>query len=118
MAAACAATVPHTGDEATAEVLRHETDVHPEGYHFNYETSNGVVAEEQGSLQGEAIAAHGSFQYVSPEGTPVKVTYVADENGFQPTGDHLPVPPPVPEHVLKAIEYINAHPPKEVVGKH
>lgn len=118
VATACAANVKHTGDEATAEVLRLESDVHPEGYHFNYETSNGVVHEEQGTLQGEAISAQGSFQYVSPEGTPVQVHYTADENGFQPTGDHLPVAPPVPDHVVKAIEYIRAHPPKEVPNKH
>ncbi|XP_026467230.1 larval cuticle protein LCP-17-like [Ctenocephalides felis] len=107
VAAVCAAPV----DDEHAEVLRSEADVHPEGYSFTYETSNGVKAEEQGNLQGEAIVAQGSFQYTAPDGTPVQVTYVADENGFQPQGSHLPTPPPTPDHVLKSLQYLEAHPP-------
>lgn len=59
-----------------------------------YETSNGIQANEQGNLkqieQEQGIAAQGEFSYSAPDGTPIKVTYIADENGFQPTGDHLP----------------------------
>lgn len=29
-------------------------------------------------------AIQGSYQYVSPDGTPVQFSYVADENGYQP----------------------------------
>ncbi|XP_057379767.1 endocuticle structural glycoprotein ABD-4-like [Daphnia carinata] len=35
----------------------------------------------------------GSSYWVSPEGQKVTLTWVADENGFQPKGDHLPVAP-------------------------
>ncbi len=45
----------------------------------------------------------GYYTYVDPEGTKISVTWVADENGFQPTGDHLPTPPPVPEHVAQLL---------------
>lgn len=38
-----------------------------------------------------------SYSYYSPEGELISVTYTADENGFQPQGDHLPTPPPIPE---------------------
>lgn len=110
------AAVYAVGDE-TAEILRSEADVHPEGYHFTYETSNGVKAEEQGALQGEAIAVHGEVKYTAPDGTPVHLTYVADENGFQPTGSHLPVDHPVPEHILRSLEYIRTHQPKDVPGQ-
>ena len=35
----------------------------------------------------------GNVYYVSPEGQKITLTWVADENGFQPKGDHLPVAP-------------------------
>jgi hypothetical protein len=59
----------------------------------------------------EAMEAKGSFSYKSPEGDEISVQYIADENGFQPTGDHLPVPPPVPELIQKALKYLADNPP-------
>ncbi|KAK4011784.1 hypothetical protein OUZ56_020897 [Daphnia magna] len=35
----------------------------------------------------------GSSYWVSPEGQKITLTWTADENGFQPKGDHLPVAP-------------------------
>lgn len=60
-----------------------------------------------------ALEAQGSFQYTAPDGTPIAVQYVANENGFQPQGEHLPTPPPIPEAILRALAYIEAHPPQE-----
>lgn len=56
-------------------------------YFFSYETGNGIAAQEQGYLKNagpnneEAEVAQGSFSYTSPEGIPITLTYVADENG-------------------------------------
>lgn len=33
--------------------------------------------------------------------------------GFQPQGDHLPVPPPIPEAIQRALKYLAEHPPQE-----
>lgn len=77
-------------------------------YQFSYETSNGIQQQEAGSLAG----VRGSLNYVSPEGERISLSYTADEEGFHPTGDHLPTPPPVPAYVLRALEYIRSHPPQ------
>lgn len=74
--------------DATAETLRSSADVGPESYQWQYETSNQIKAQEQGQLkqiaENQAIAAQGDFSYVAPDGTPIQLSYVADENGFQP----------------------------------
>lgn len=49
-------------------------------------------------------SASGSFSYTAPDGTNIKLEYTADENGFQPVGDHLPTPPPIPPEILKSLE--------------
>lgn len=64
----------------------------------SYETSDGTSAQEQGELrnagsENEAIAVRGQFTYVGDDGVTYTVTYIADENGFQPQGAHLPKAP-------------------------
>lgn len=34
--------------------------------------------------EAEAQVAQGSAQWTAPDGTPIQLSYVADENGFQP----------------------------------
>lgn len=74
--------------DATAETLKSVADVGPESYQWEYETSNQIKANEQGQLKEvgteRAIAAQGAFSYISPDGTPISLSYIADENGFQP----------------------------------
>ncbi|KAJ8954434.1 hypothetical protein NQ318_011110 [Aromia moschata] len=96
-------------------ILRQDQDINPDGsYQWLYETENGISAQEQGVQKAigndYGTAAQGSFQYTSPEGIPIALSYVADENGFQPQGAHLPTPPPIPPQILRALEWIAAHP--------
>ncbi|EDW72931.1 uncharacterized protein Dwil_GK17271 [Drosophila willistoni] len=82
-----------------AEVLKDVRNVEPESYNFESETSNGISQQEEGVLKNagtdhEAIVVHGSYSWVDEKtGEKFTVTYVADENGFQPSGAHLPVAP-------------------------
>ncbi|XP_053602687.1 endocuticle structural glycoprotein ABD-4-like [Plodia interpunctella] len=90
-------------------------------YKWLYETGNEINAEESGYVknfgkgEGEEVqVAEGKFSYKSPEGNLIALTYIADENGFQPQGEHLPTPPPIPPAILKALEYLKSLPPSAV----
>lgn len=92
----------------------------PDGsYSYNYETGNGIHVQEEGEIvkiengKEEAVHVHGSFSYPDPDGKSIALSYVADENGFQPKGDHLPTTPKIPSDILKALEYIAQHPEED-----
>ncbi|CAH0602319.1 unnamed protein product [Chrysodeixis includens] len=118
--AVAAADVSHIlpKDEAAAHILKQELDVGVEGeYQYSYETDNGISASETGRLvnagqENAAEVAQGEASWTSPEGDKISLSYIADENGYQPQGSHLPTPPPIPEAILRAIQYIKDHPPK------
>nr|CAD7461588.1 unnamed protein product [Timema tahoe] len=85
-------------------------------YKWSYETANEIRAEETGFVKNLGVAdqetqvAQGSYSYTDPEGNKIALTYIADENGFQPVGSHIPTPPPIPVEILKSLEYNAAHP--------
>lgn len=108
-------------------IVRQDADVNFDGtYHSSFETGNGIVAEEHGVLKNagvkdaEAEEVIGSVAYSAPDGTPISLKYVANENGFVAEGAHLPVapvdvntPPPIPPLIARALEWIAAHPEPE-----
>ncbi|CAH0558098.1 unnamed protein product [Brassicogethes aeneus] len=101
-------------------ILRQEQEVNFDGsYKYSYETGNGISADESGFLKNAGVpeqetqVAQGQFQYTSPEGQVIHLTYIADENGFQPIGDHLPTPPPIPPAIQKALDYLASLPPSQ-----
>lgn len=59
------------------------------------------------------MEAQGDFKYTAPDGSPISLTYVANELGFQPVGAHLPTPPPIPDAILRSLEYNAAHPEED-----
>lgn len=87
-------------------------------YHFDYETGNGISAHESGKPsaqgpEGPAVTAEGGFSFKTPDGQQISLTYTADENGFHPVGPHLPTPPPIPEEILRSIEFNKRNPSSE-----
>ncbi|XP_047533449.1 larval cuticle protein LCP-17-like [Vanessa atalanta] len=119
VAVACAAAdVSHIvkSDESQAPILRSDYEQQPEG-HFQYaiETGNGIVSQAEGVVknpasENAALEVKGTVRYTAPDGTPISLEYVADESGYHPTGSHLPVPPPIPEQILRAQKFIADHP--------
>merc|ERR1712137_298981 len=83
-------------------------------YSYNFEAANGIKLNEEGEQkrfgnEPEEVGsiARGSYSY-ELEGVTYTVNWVADEDGFQPTGAHLPVAPPMPEYVVKMLADLRA----------
>ncbi|XP_052867187.1 cuticle protein CP14.6-like [Anopheles cruzii] len=107
--ATSAAPAPADSD-AQAAIVSQTSDVQPDGsFNYAYESANGIKVEDQGTIKsikvpkldetGRQIGDEevlvsvqtGSYQYTAPDGQLYTLRYVADENGFRPQGDHLPV---------------------------
>jgi hypothetical protein len=116
----CVQAAPQRAEEPIA-IIEQNSNLEPDGsYSYNYETANGIKAEETGTLKkatspdtSDVVVARGSVSYTSPEGNLITLSYTADdENGFVPQGDHLPTPPPIPPAIEKAVQYLLSLPPQ------
>lgn len=120
---ALASSAPQQYSTTPIAILRSVHDgPNPDGsYRFSYETENGIKAEEQGQQKqgGEdgVNSVQGSYSYRADDGSDVQVTYTADENGFVAQGSHLPQAPAIPEAILRALEWIAAHPEEDNLRK-
>nr|XP_027216553.1 cuticle protein AMP1A-like [Penaeus vannamei] len=98
-------------DSDEVPILRDDRVIDDDGrYNFDVETGDGIVVSESGGPSADGgINSAGSYSYTAPDGTPVHVEFVADENGFQPQSDLLPVAPefphPIPDFVLDQIAF-------------
>ncbi|XP_071516056.1 cuticle protein CP14.6-like [Panulirus ornatus] len=115
-----AIAVPHFGYSAPTEDFSDEVKVVPilkyehvpgdEGnFNVEVETGNGIALSRSYSADDGAVVQAGQYSYTAPDGTPVVVKFVANEHGFQPQSDHLPVAPafphPIPQFVLDQIAF-------------
>lgn len=113
-----AVAAPQGGDKDATIISQSQEGPNPDGsYKWSYDTSNGIKANEEGHIEKagdeEIMKAEGAFSYTGDDGVNYAITYTADENGFVPQGAHLPTPPPVPEAILRALEWNAAHPEEE-----
>lgn len=84
-------------------------------YAFAYETEGGILQREVGQRKYEGTDAEtqliqGSVQYNAPDGTPVAISWTADEFGTQVRGTHLPTPPPIPPEIQRALDWLAKQP--------
>ncbi|KAJ8667706.1 hypothetical protein QAD02_009369 [Eretmocerus hayati] len=84
-------------------------------YAFQYETEGGILQREIGKRKYEGTAdetqlIQGSVQYNAPDGTPVAISWTADEYGAQVSGTHLPTPPPIPPEIQRALDWLAKQP--------
>ncbi|XP_042218182.1 cuticle protein AM1199-like [Homarus americanus] len=106
----------HSEESAEHVAILKDVRVHEDDgrYSVDVETGDGIVLSQAGSPDGPdgAIVKSGSYSYTAPDGTPVYVKFVADENGYQPQSDLLPVAPefphPIPQFVLDQIAFAAA----------
>ncbi|KAJ8983211.1 hypothetical protein NQ317_016432, partial [Molorchus minor] len=93
-----------------AAILRSNNENNGDGsYRFEYQTENKISQQEEGHLENagsnqESSVVHGSYSYEAPDGQTITVQYVADENGFRASGDHIPTSPPIPAAIQKSLE--------------
>jgi len=113
---AVASAAPAELDAPVVGIVSSTREMNDDGsYSFSFESEDGTKVEESGSQKqvGETpeetgTVSKGSYSFTDPEGNVLTVNWVADENGFQATGDHLPTPPPMPEHVVKLLADLKA----------
>lgn len=64
-------------------------------FYCRYETSDGVSRKESAVVNNlgsdnEELAVTGEITWTAPDGQVITLKYIADKNGFQPIGDHIP----------------------------
>lgn len=94
---------PQAAGDRNAVIINYENVRTPNSYFYSYDTSNGIHADERGTVD-DGTKAQGAYSYIGDDGKVYSVVYTADENGFQPHGDHIPTAPPIPEAIQKVIE--------------
>ncbi|XP_064089141.1 cuticle protein AMP4-like [Macrobrachium nipponense] len=112
VAVSVADKLPLTNPPPPVAIMR-QTQVNPDalGAHSSdFEAENGIVFQFSGS-EGATGGSNmiGSYSYPQEDGSLATVSFVANENGYQPQSDLLPVAPafphPIPQFVLDQIEF-------------
>lgn len=97
-----AAPVDSEIQKKEVQILRSERQNEEDGsYNFLYETDDGSFREEKGVIipsahaddEGEEkkVAITGSYKFIDDDGKVNEVHYTADEFGFVPYGDSIPI---------------------------
>ncbi|XP_055608229.1 cuticle protein 2 [Uranotaenia lowii] len=87
-------------DPKTAAILSEQRYLSGDGkFGAAYDQEDGTNFKEETDADG---TRRGSYSYVDPSGQRRTISYSAGKNGFQASGDHLPVAPAAPPHAAAA----------------
>ncbi|XP_045472422.1 endocuticle structural glycoprotein SgAbd-5-like [Harmonia axyridis] len=78
-----------------ATILEHENSIGQGTYNFAFKTSDGSQRQEKAELKNpggkdESIVVEGSYTFIGTDGNTYTINYIADENGYRASGNHLP----------------------------
>lgn len=79
----------------TAAIISEQRYLAGNQFGATYDTEDGTNFKEETDADG---TRHGSYSYIDPTGQKRTISYTAGKNGFQASGDHLPVAPAPPPH--------------------
>ncbi|XP_019867080.2 endocuticle structural glycoprotein SgAbd-2-like [Aethina tumida] len=111
---------PQYSGKPVVPITSESNELNPDGsFSYSYSTGDGQQAQAQGYLknagnkEAEAEVIQGSYSYTAPDGTPITVNWIADENGFRAEGSHIPTPPPVPEAIQRSLQVVPQSRPQQ-----
>lgn len=70
-----------------------------QSFDLKYNTADGQAFAEKAEIvrnsanTRDVLVKSGHYAYTAPDGTPISVSYIADEFGFRAAGNHIPVAP-------------------------
>ncbi|XP_055313058.1 pupal cuticle protein Edg-78E isoform X2 [Sitodiplosis mosellana] len=89
-------------DSKNAAIISEQRYLQGDGQFGNaYVQEDGIEFKEETDADG---TRHGQYSYVEANGQKRTLYYTAGKNGFQASGDHLPVAPPAPAHATLAAQ--------------
>ncbi|XP_066941711.1 cuticle protein AMP4-like [Macrobrachium rosenbergii] len=88
-----------------ANILRDDRVDNGDGsFSYAFASDNGLEMEVAGTPGSEGQSnMQGYYLLPLADGGFARITFIADENGFQPQGDILPTPHPLPAHAIEQI---------------
>lgn len=79
----------NSDNESDSKILKFVKNDSENGYDFEFQTSNGITRKETAiwkptTHDESVLTVQGEFSFNFPDGSPVFVTFTADENGYRP----------------------------------